>query len=40
MARNQGFCVHGAMTSTLREIPADARAALLGYAFALTFDIP
>ena len=39
MARNQGFCVHGAMTSTLREIPADARAALLGYAFALTFDI-
>lgn len=39
MKRDQGFCVHGVMTSTLREIPADARAALLGYAFALTFDI-
>lgn len=39
MKRDQGFCVHGVMTSTLREIPADARAALLGLAFALTFDL-
>ena len=39
MRRDQGFCVHGVMTSTLREIPPDARAALLGFAFALTFDI-
>ena len=38
MKREQGFCVHGVMTSTLKEVPPDARSALLGYAFALTFD--
>ena len=37
--RTQGFCVHGVMTSTLRELAPDARAAILGSAFALTFDI-
>lgn len=37
MKREQGFCVHGVMTSTLLEIRPDARAAILGLAFALTF---
>lgn len=39
MKRELGFCVHGVMTSTLKEVPPDARAAILGFAFAKTFDI-
>ena len=39
MKREQGFCVHGVMTSTLLGIPPDARAAILGCAFAMTFDV-
>lgn len=39
MKREQGFCVHGVMTSTLKEVPPDARAAILGFAFAKTYGI-
>ena len=39
MRRDRGFCVHGVMTSTLVEMQPDLRAALLGYSFALTFDL-
>ena len=39
MRRKRGFSVHGVMTSTLVEMQSDLRAALLGYSFALTFDL-